>query len=171
VYHGLSGQASYTWAHDLDVSTDSNGGGVPSQQYSLAADYGNSNWDIRNRFVGVLTYELPSFNGKSLLVRETLGGWQINTILNIQSGFPYNVQLGYNSAGLDQGTQRPSFVHKPSANCSLKNLIHGVNGGTTSCIDLSAYTLPVAPQTLVPGGTAVASFNYAFGNTSRNTLH
>ena len=173
VWHGLSGQASYTWAHDLDVSTDSNGGGVPSQQYNLAADYGNSNWDIRNRLVGVLTYELPSFAGKSLLVRETLGGWQINTILNIQSGFPYNVQLGYNSAGLDQGTERPSFVHKPKANCSLKNVINGVNGTATSgsCIDLSAYTLPVAPTTLVPGSTAIATYNYAFGNTSRNTLH
>jgi hypothetical protein len=173
VYHGLSGQASYTWAHDLDVSTDSNGGGVPSQQYSLAADYGNSNWDIRNRFVGVLTYELPSFNGKSLLVRETLGGWQINSIVNLQTGMPYNVSLGYNSAGLDQGTQRPSWVHKPKADCSLKNVISGKNGTATSgsCVDLSAYTLPVAQNTLVPGTTTVATWNYAFGNTSRNTLH
>ncbi len=28
MWHGLSGQASYTWAHDLDISTDSNGGGA-----------------------------------------------------------------------------------------------------------------------------------------------
>ena len=50
---------------------------------------------------------------------------------------------------------------------------NGVNGTATtgSCIDLTAYTLPVAPTTLVPGSTAVQSFNYAFGNTSRNTLH
>jgi hypothetical protein len=176
VYHGLSGQASYTFAHDLDVSTDSNGGGAPSQQYSLAADYGNSNWDIRHRFVGALTYELPSFNGKSLLVRETLGGWQVNAIVNLQTGMPYNVSLGYNSAGLDQGTQRPSWVHKPKADCSLKNLINGVSGftaggKTVSCIDLSAYAIPVAQNTLVPGSTAVATWNYAFGNTSRNTLH
>jgi len=173
VFHGLSGQASYTWSHDLDISTDSNGGGVPSQQYNLAADYGNSNWDIRNRFVGVLTYELPAFTGSNLLVRETLGGWQINTILNLQTGLPYNVSLAYNSAGMDQGTERPSWVHTPKANCSLKNVINGVNGtaATGSCVDLTAYTLPVAPQTLVSGGTAVQSFNYAFGNTSRNTLH
>jgi len=173
MFHGLSGQASYTWSHDLDVSTDSNGGGVPSQQYNLAADYGNSNWDIRHRFVGVLTYELPSFKTSNFLVRETLGGWQVNTILNLQTGMPYTVALGYNSAGLDQGTQRPSWVHRPSANCSLKNLINGVNGSAASgsCIDLSAYTLPVAPTTLVPGSTAVASFNYAFGNTARNVLH
>jgi hypothetical protein len=176
--HGLSGQASYTWAHDLDISTDSNGGGVPSQQYNLAADYGNSNWDIRHRFVGVLTYELPSFQGKNLLVRETLGGWQINTILNLQTGMPYIVSLGYNSAGLDQGTQRPNWVHQPKANCSLKNLINGVNGftangKTVSCIDLSAYALPVAQQTQVTigGVPTTTAFNYAFGNTARNALH
>jgi hypothetical protein len=178
VTHGLSGQVSYTWAHSLDVSTDSNGGGVPSQPYNLSADYGNSNWDIRNRVVGVLTYELPAFTGKSLLVRETLGGWQVNTILNIQSGMPYNVSLGYHSSGLDQGTDRPNWVHQPKANCSLNNLVNGVNGYTAggksvSCIDLSAYALPVAQQTQVTvGGVATTTaFNYAFGNTSRNTLH
>jgi hypothetical protein len=176
--HGLSGQASYTWSHDLDISTDSNGGGVPSQQYNLAADYGNSNWDIRHRFVGVLTYELPSFKGKSWLVRETLGGWQVNDILNLQTGMPYNVSLGYNSAGLDQGTERPNWVHKPSDTCSLKNVIHGVNGftangKTVSCVDLSAYALPVPQQTqvTVAGVATTTAFNYAFGNTSRNTLH
>jgi hypothetical protein len=169
VFHGLSGQGSYTWSHDLDVSTDSNGGGVPSQPYNLAADYGNSNWDIRHRFVGVLTYELPAFNGSNLLVREAVGGWQINTILNLQTGMPFNVSLGYNSAGLSQGTVRPSWVHKPSTNCSLKSTV--IKGGNlTPCIDMSAYVLPVAPTTLSSAGT-VATYNYAFGNTSRNTLH
>jgi hypothetical protein len=160
--HGLSGQASYTWSHDLDISSDSNGGGVASQPFNLSADYGNSNWDIRNRFVGVLTYELPKFSGSSLLVREALGGWQLNDILNLQSGEPFNVSLGYNSAGFDQGTERPSYVHKPSANCSLKTYIAG---NVTSCIDIGAYVLPVARY------NANGSLNYAFGNTSRNTLH
>jgi len=86
---------------------------------------------------------------------------------------PFNVSLATASAGLSQGTERPSWVHKPSANCSLKNLINGVNGSATSgsCVDLTAYVLPVAPTTLNSAGTAVASYNYAFGNTSRNTLH
>ena len=177
VFRGLSGQASYTWSHDLDISTDSNGGGVPSQPYNLAADYGNSNWDIRHRFVGVLTYQLPAFKGSNLLVREAIGGWQINTILNLQTGMPFNVALGAPSAGLSQGTERPSWVHKPSANCSLKNLINGVNGTATSgsCIDTTAYVLPVAPSAFVltgpQTGTAIGPYNYAFGNTSRNTLH
>ncbi len=160
--HGFSGQASYTWSHDLDMSSDSNGGGTASQPFNVSADYGNSNWDIRNRFVGVLTYELPKFNGSSLLVRETLGGWQINDILNLQSGMPFNVSLGYNSAGFDQGTERPSYVHKPSSNCNIQTYIHG---NTTPCIDITAYVLPVARA------NANGTLNYAFGNTSRNTLH
>ena len=170
-YHGISGQASYTWSHTLDISSDSNGGGVPSQQFNVAADYGNANWDIRNRFVGVLTYDLPSFRGSNFLVREAIGGWQINDIVNLQTGMPFNVSLATNSAGLDQGTERPSWVHKPGSNCSLKNLVNGVSGTTTSgsCIDLSAYALPVAPTTV--SGSTVTSYNYAYGNTSRNTLH
>ena len=86
---------SYTWAHDLDLSaTDSNGGGTLSQQFNPSADYGNANWDIRNRVVGVITYSLPTFSGsKNLLVREALGGWQLNGLVNVQSGFPFNVAI------------------------------------------------------------------------------
>ena len=49
--HGLQMLASYTWSHTLDVTTDSNGGGTPMNPYRWKADYGNSNWDIRHRFV------------------------------------------------------------------------------------------------------------------------
>ena len=45
--HGLQMQASYTWSHALDISSDSNGGGTPTNPYNWRADYGNSNWDIR----------------------------------------------------------------------------------------------------------------------------
>jgi hypothetical protein len=158
-YHQVAGQVSYTWSHDLDLSTDSNGGGTLSQQFNPAADYGNANWDIRNRVVGVITYSLPTFNGSNLLVRETLGGWEVNGIVNVQSGYPINVSLNYNSAGLTQGTQRPNFVHAPHANCSLKNYIRG---NPTSCIDTTAYALPANINAATP--------QYAFGNTSRNTL-
>lgn len=167
-YHGVSGQASYTWSHDLDIGSDSNGGGTTSQPHNLRADYGNSNWDIRHRFVGVVTYELPKLRGSNAYVRGALGGWQVNDIVNLQTGMPFNVQLGYNSAGLDQGTERPSWVHKPKSNCSTKTFI---NGNTTSCVDLSAYVLPVAPQTMDASGKNVIAYNYAYGNTSRNTLH
>ncbi len=165
LYRGLAGQGSYTYAKNLDLSTDSNGGGTLSQQYNPRADYGPSNWDIKHRFVGLLSYELPQFNRSNLLTRETLGGWQVNAVVNLQTGMPINVVLNYNSANMSQGTERPSFVHKPSQNCSTKTYI---KGNTQSCIDTTAYVLPVAPESVVNGVTV---HNFAFGNTSRNTLH
>jgi hypothetical protein len=155
-FHRVAGQVSYTWAHDLDLSSDSNDGGTLSQQYNPAADYGNANWDIRNRVIGLVTYSLPTFSGSNLLLRQALGGWEVNGVVNVQSGKPFNVTLNYNSAGLSQGTQRPNFVHAPHAGCSLKNYINN-----TTCIDSTAYTLPAN----------INAGQYAFGNTSRNTLH
>jgi hypothetical protein len=164
--HGLSGQASYTWSRNLDLSSDSNGGGTLSQQYNPSADYGPSNWDITHRFVGILSYSLPTFNASNFAVRQLLGGWQINTILNLQTGTPINVALNYQSANMSSGigTERPSFVHTPHQSCSTKNYING-----TSCLDATAYALPIAPQTQTGPNTFVN--NYAFGNASRNAIH
>lgn len=165
LFHGLAGQGSYTWSKNLDLSSDSNGGGTLSQQYNPRADYGPSNWDITHRFVGLLSYQLPNFNGSNRLTQETLGGWQVNAVVNLQTGVPINVVLNYNSANMSQGTQRPSFAHKPHQNCSTQTYI---NNNTQSCIDTTAYVLPVAPQSIVNGVTVN---NFAFGNTSRNSLH
>ena len=39
---------------------NSNAGGTLSQQYNPAADYGNANWDVRNRVSAVFTYSMPA---------------------------------------------------------------------------------------------------------------
>ena len=57
--NGLQMNASYTWSHTLDVTTDSNGGGTPLIPYDWKDDYGNSNWDIRHRFISSFVYDIP----------------------------------------------------------------------------------------------------------------
>lgn len=137
--HGLETNLSYTWAHDLDTSSDSNGGGTPMIDYDVRADYGNSNWDIRNRFVGVVTYSLPDWHQLPRLVRIAAGGWQANAIVTLQSGEPFNIGISNDQANAGNvGTQRPSAVHPGVAHCSLSNAING-----TSCIQVAGiYTLP-----------------------------
>lgn len=155
--HGLSGMLSYTWSHDLDISDNSNGSSTTMDQYNIGRDYGDSNWDIRNRFVGTVTYELPNIPHANAFVREALGGWQTNAIVTLQSGEPFNVNLGFDNAnvGLPRGNvQRPNWVHKPTnTHCSLRNYI---NNNATSCIDATAFALP-APGT--------------YGNSRRNSIH
>ncbi len=153
---GLAGQLSYTWAHDLDISDNSNNGGTTMNQYNINLDYGPSNWDIRHRFVAAVTYTLPKLQGSNVVERAALGGWQVNTIVTLQTGTPFNVFLDDDQANVSQpngNLQRPNWVHTPKANCSLSTYI---NGNTTSCIDATAFAIP-AP--------------YTFGNGGRNPLH
>ncbi len=147
--HGLTMLLSYTWSHDLDVSTDSNGGGAPMNPYNWAGDYGNSNWDVRHRFVGSFNYEIPFLKSASNpFERYVLGNWQINGIITAQSGFPFNVTAPGDYANTGVGNQRPNLIGTPSANCG--------DGHLTGCISPAAFVLPAA---------------YTYGNAGRNLLY
>jgi hypothetical protein len=102
--HGLGLLASYTYSHTLDESTGSPGSVVnPS---NLAADYGNSDMDIPNRFVASTTYELPfKASGK---LNPFVQGWQVNGIVQLYDGFPFSV---LSSSGVGDGlTPRAQLV-------------------------------------------------------------
>jgi hypothetical protein len=159
--HGLSGMLSYTWSHDLDITDNSNGATTTMDQYDIRRDYGDSNWDIRNRFVGTATYELPNIPHVNAFVRQAFGGWQANTIVTLQTGEPFNVTLGFDQAnvGLPRGNvQRPNLIHNASAHCSLHDYIRnsGYTNSGTSCIDATAFAIPAL-------GT--------YGTSHRNSLH
>jgi hypothetical protein len=152
--HGLSMNLGYTWSHAMDTSADSNGGGTAMWQGHLKLDYGSANWDIRNRFVGSLTYAFPDFAGRNLWEREVLGGWQANSILTFQSGMPMNITIPNGNANVDEaGSERPNFVHFGSQTCSRGFVIRNPKA---SCIDSTAYTAPA---------------QYTFGNLHRNDIH
>jgi len=152
--HGLSMNLGYTWSHAMDTSADSNGGGTAMWQGHLKLDYGSANWDIRNRFVGSITYALPDLAGKALWEREVLGGWQANSIITFQSGMPMNVTIPNGNANVDEaGNERPNFVHTASATCSRGFYIRNPKA---SCLDATAYAKPA---------------QYTFGNLHRNDIH
>jgi len=84
--HGLYLLAGYTWAHAIDTST-SNTAGVPQNSLDYAAERGNGDFDIRNRFTLSLTYDLPS--RKSFA--QMLEGWQVTSIATLEGGEPYTL--------------------------------------------------------------------------------
>ncbi len=150
-WHGLETNLGYTWSHTLDTSTDANGGGTPMIQYNLKADYGNANWDIRNRFVGTVIYAMPSLARFGHLTETLAGGWHANTIVTLQGGQPFNVAITNDQANVGGiGAQRPNFVHTPKFTCGKAQYMAKAN-----CIDVTAYSLPAL---------------YTFGNTHRNDL-
>ncbi len=148
-HRGLTMLASYTWSHTLDVSTDSNGGGAPMNPYNWRADYGNSNWDIRHRFIMSISYDIPFLKTSSnMLVRNVIAGWQANSIITLQTGVPFNVVISTDVANTGAGSQRPNLIGTPSDNCG--------GGHLTNCITTSAYVAPT---------------QYTYGNEGRNLLH
>jgi hypothetical protein len=154
--HGLQMNASYTWSHTLDVTTDSNGGGTPLIPYTWRDDYGNSNWDIRHRFVASFVYDIPFFAVSNPVLKEVFTKWQANGIITLQTGVPFNVSTGTDTANTaSNGTYRPDLVHAASDGCGRGDLV--------GCIDATAFTV----NNLYP----IAPTRYAYGNAGRNLLH
>jgi hypothetical protein len=73
--HGMAAQGSYTWSHSLDYGSAFFGStgdfGYPSNGNNLRAEYGNSAFDMRHRFVGFYSFPLPFGPGQMFWRRGT----------------------------------------------------------------------------------------------------
>lgn len=60
--------------------------------YRPELDYGHSDFDVRHRFSGSFVYDVPFFkNSSNSFAKQALGGWSINTIVGLRSGFPFTI--------------------------------------------------------------------------------
>ncbi len=142
-WHGLTSQFAYTWAHALDEVTQYRGV-IPLDSTNLKAEYGNSDFDTRNNFTSILTYDVPgSAWGPKLLTH----GWRLTSFVTIHGGTPFN----FNS-----GTQRPGcdVVGDPFA---------GVSHNFNLAIGGAQWVNPAAFNCSSPATT--------LGNLSRNKYH
>jgi hypothetical protein len=99
--HGLEMDANYTWAHALDYSqnalTQGGGNNVYDPYGNLHTNYGNSSYNVPDRFVGYALYRFPGLHGKNW-ARYAANDWTFSDSFQMQSGLPYSVSLsGYNS--------------------------------------------------------------------------
>jgi hypothetical protein len=137
-YHGLSMVAGYTYSHaqdDVAANWDFGAGyGLPQDSNNVAAEYANSDFDIRHRLTVSLTYEIPGRDGYA----QMLKGWEINSIITLQSSQPWGpIDLGSDIAGLGNLPVSPpqstpirwDFYGKPSDFRSGPNPIPFFPGG------------------------------------------
>lgn len=60
--------------------------------YDPKLDYGFADFDVRHRFAGSVNYEVPFYkNSSSAAAKHALGGWSINSIVNLRSGYPFSI--------------------------------------------------------------------------------
>jgi hypothetical protein len=111
VSHGLSFIASYTWSHSISGPADEGGyvGGGSQNTAALnifdhRADRSTSAFDLPQRFVGTMLYDLPFFSHMTGWKRAAFDGIQVSTIFVGQSG-----PAGFVSNNVDTtGTGLPS---------------------------------------------------------------
>ena len=85
--HGLSYILGYTYGHTLDQQSENYATVGPQNHRSLSPEYGNSDFDIRHRLTFSTSYAIPARHFKGQL----LEGWQLNSILTLQSAQPWGV--------------------------------------------------------------------------------
>ena len=97
---GLAMTAAYTWSKTIDDSTNELNSSAPNPRrpqdfYNIKADRALSALDVPHRFAGSVTYNLPFFKrNQNRVIEHALGGWQLNAILEAQSGQPITPQSG-----------------------------------------------------------------------------
>ena len=89
---GFSVLSAYTYSHSIDNDSGDSSGTPNLNPSNFQLDRGSSAFDVRNRWVTSVLYELPVGKGKRFLgsagglTNGVLGGWQINAITTYQSG-------------------------------------------------------------------------------------
>lgn len=105
---GLNVIASYTLGKSLDntsgIRSQGNDNLYPQDSECIKCEYGPSAFDVRNRIVGSVLYQLPIGPGKLVptnkVLGEIVGGWQIGGIITHQTGAVGTPLLGYDNASI-----------------------------------------------------------------------
>jgi hypothetical protein len=96
---GLSFDAYYTWAKSVAYFMPD--GTITFTQaavqdfYNVANSRGPKDGDLRNRFVGTFSCQVPTGTlGGNKILKALLGGWNAQSITSWRSGLPFNVTAG-----------------------------------------------------------------------------
>jgi len=150
---GLTYLLSYTWSKSIDLACSGNYGveGCELQNaYNPQGDRSVSGFDLTHSFSGNFNYELPfgrgkAFNPSNKMLSYVTGGWQLNAILILHSGTPYDVIYQGDLANTGNTFVRANLVGDPTP----------ANRTPAEWINTSAFAIP-SP--------------YTFGDLGRNSL-
>ena len=144
-WHGLSGRMNYTLGHAMDNGSEARNT-LPMDSKNIDLDWGNSSFDIRHVLSGGLNYEIPAFS------QSRFGeGWQVNAVMQFQSGAPFNVTTGTDRSGTGARADRPNLVGDP-----FEGVTQPTSGQFRAFFNPAAFAVPAA-------GT--------FGNLARNAYY
>jgi len=126
-------QAAYTWSHTIaDIEEDAANGGASQGSFTdiqnLKADRGNATINRPNIFVLNEVFFLPKLEHHNAFIKNTVGGWEFNTIFTAENG--NSITVYQTSIGAATGLLDPTA---PKPTCSF-------NGASFPCGTLQTLT-------------------------------
>ena len=129
--HGIQFEAAYTYAHALDNASSASLGSVNNGDFQDQrfpnTNYGNADFDVRQRFVFSYLYDLPFGRGRLFakdagrFVNQVIGDWQMTGVFSAATGNYYTATDINDISGGDCGgtvgyyCSRPNLVGNPNA--------------------------------------------------------
>jgi len=172
---GLTLLNSFTWENSRDNASASLEGNTPSPQngFNIAADYGQSDYNLPLANVTSLVYDLPFGRGKQFMnsisqgADSVIGGWQLSLINTAQAGTPFNITYtpsGTNSVSTQiSATYRGANEYRPDhiPNTPITEKQQIASSGYIQYINPNAFILP-------PTKDAAGNLLSPFGTSGRN---
>jgi len=177
---GLLVGANYTWSANMtdadeaqNVQDSTTGSGltpstpqIPEDFFNFRKEWSRSAFDRPHRFVVHYVYEIPWFSSGPVALRKVFGGWQISGFTEAQSGQPFTITTGADTAGvlgLATFPARPNsnpggIITKDPVTGDFRTFSTPINGTGVVVTPLAANGSPLANS--MPGG----------GNLGRNTF-
>jgi len=173
--HGLTIGGNYTWSALLSDNDESLGVAdivnsspqVPQDYFNYRNEWSRSVFDRPHRLAIYYTYKLPWFStgvAASKPVAHVFSGWTISGFSDWQSGQPFTIRTGVDSAGIGTATPaRPNYnpngvLTKDPVTGDLRTFVTPIDGSGIVFAPLGTNNIPM--NNTMPGG----------GNLGRNTF-
>ncbi|MFB3776642.1 MAG: carboxypeptidase regulatory-like domain-containing protein [Bryobacteraceae bacterium] len=174
---GLAMTHAYTWGHAIDSGSGVRTTGGTSGQGRIdnaRLDRGNSEQDIRHRYVMTFQYELPWLKSSRSPMGFILGGWGVEGIAAFSTGVPIDIYEPNDRALNDSDGQRPDYIGGTPQFYDPRR-VDAVTGRPNSWFDGTgggSATLATNPFfRRVGSGEAWSLGAGRFGNFGRNVFH
>jgi len=183
--HGFALRGVFTWSKALDdgdslnATAAANAPGLVSNPFNLRADYGLATYDVRHIGVINTVYTLPFGKGQRIgnelegWSNALISGWSVNSVVTVQSGFPFTPQLSYNPSN-NGDTRNPV---RPFVNPNFSGPV--ILGKPSQWFNANAFLAPPANSgfygnlgrdTLIGPGLATWDFSVFKTTTLRERL-
>jgi hypothetical protein len=184
--HGFQFQVAYTWSKSIDDNSSTIAG--DTFQTSLNSLYwfapkslrGLSDFNVSQSAAINGLWALPTPKLSNGFVRSAVAGWQLGSILKVNTGLPTTVIINGDPAGLGNSGADQFGIPDRIPGCNPVNS-HYIGGSSPSYVNLNCYTLPTAPASWAsscasfPGAATPAPTGRVYcanlmGNAGRNTV-